>query len=109
MIGYWLAIYILSFLMRAPCMLILSECIKVIMSMKLGSKLLQAVPKPEILAALPISYHKFRMKLMPNATEISFYIDTLLVETVLAEPALYKRASVMSDILSRVKEYFASK
>jgi hypothetical protein len=46
---------------------------------------------------------------MPNATEISFYIDTLLVETVLAEPVLYKKAGFMSDVLSRVKEYFESK
>jgi hypothetical protein len=42
-------------------------------------------------------------------SEISFLVDTMLVETVLAEPSLYKRAGFVSDLLSRVKEYFASK
>ena len=41
--------------------------------------------------------------------EISFYVDTLLVETVLGDPKFYKKAGFLSDVLSRAKEYFGSK
>ncbi len=41
--------------------------------------------------------------------EISFLVDTMLVETVLAEPKQYKTASFVSDLLSKVKDYFGSK
>ena len=42
-------------------------------------------------------------------SQISFYVDTLLVETVLADPKLYKKAGFVTDILTRVKDYFESK
>jgi hypothetical protein len=41
--------------------------------------------------------------------EISFYVDTLLVETVLSEPHFYKKAGFVSDLLTKVKDYFGSK
>lgn len=34
-------------------------------------------------------------------------MDTLLVETILSDPSLYKKAGLVSDVLSRVKEYFS--
>lgn len=42
-------------------------------------------------------------------SEISFFVDTLLVETILGDPRLYKKAGFVSDLLSKVKGYFASK
>ena len=42
-------------------------------------------------------------------SEISFYVDTLLVETILGQPKLHKTAGFVSDLLSKVKEYFNSK
>lgn len=44
-------------------------------------------------------------------SEISFYTDTLLVETLLADPngKLYKQAGIIDDLLGRVKEYFMTK
>lgn len=45
---------------------------------------------------------------MPTASDISFYVDTLLVETVLTE-RFYKKAGVISDALSGAKEYLESK
>lgn len=44
-----------------------------------------------------------------SSREISFYVDTLLVERALAESHFYKKAGFISDLLSRVKEYFGSK
>jgi hypothetical protein len=44
-----------------------------------------------------------------SSGEISLYVDLLLVETVLADPRPYKKASFASDLLSKVKDYFASK
>lgn len=41
--------------------------------------------------------------------EISFYVDTLLIETVLSEPNFYKKAGFVGDLLSKVKDYFGSK
>jgi hypothetical protein len=46
---------------------------------------------------------------MATSGEISFYVDTLLVETALAEPYLYKKAGFIADALSRIKEYLSSK
>ena len=46
---------------------------------------------------------------MATSGEIRFYVDTLLVETALAEPYLYKKAGFIADALSRIKEYLASK
>lgn len=46
---------------------------------------------------------------MTTSSEISFYVDTLLVETVLAEPRFHKKAGMLTDVLSQVKDYFASK
>jgi hypothetical protein len=45
---------------------------------------------------------------MTSRTTISFYVDTLLVETVLAEPKFYKKAGVVSDLLENAKEYFGA-
>lgn len=42
---------------------------------------------------------------MTSSREISFYVDTLLVETVLSEPNFYKKA----DLESSVSAYFKSK
>jgi hypothetical protein len=41
-------------------------------------------------------------------SEVSFCVDTLLVETILAEPKLYKTAGFVSDLLEKVKEYFSA-
>lgn len=46
---------------------------------------------------------------MTTTSEINFYVDTLLVESALAEPHLYKKAGFITDALSRIKEYLASK
>ena len=46
---------------------------------------------------------------MTSNSQISFYVDTLLVETVLSEPHFYKKAGFVSDLLSKVKDYFGSK
>jgi hypothetical protein len=42
-------------------------------------------------------------------SEISFYVDTLLVEAVLSDPKLYKKGGFVSDLFSKIKDYFASK
>lgn len=40
-------------------------------------------------------------------SEISFYVDTMIVETLLAEPKLsYKQAGIVNDLLNRIKDYF---
>lgn len=43
---------------------------------------------------------------MISNSEVSFCVDTILVETVLGDPKLYKKAGILSDLLSKVKEYF---
>ena len=45
---------------------------------------------------------------MISNSEVSFCVDTLLVETILAEPKLYKTAGFVSDLLEKVKEYFST-
>lgn len=45
---------------------------------------------------------------MISQSEISFCVDTMLVEAVLAEPKLYKTAGVISDFMDRAKEYFSA-
>lgn len=47
---------------------------------------------------------------MNNSSAISFYVDTLLVETVLGNPKLIKTATsgVVSELLEKVKEYVSS-
>lgn len=42
-----------------------------------------------------------------SSSEVSFCVDTLLVETVLADPKLYKRAGFVQDLLGKVKDYFS--
>ena len=45
-----------------------------------------------------------------TTSEISFYVDTLLVEAVLANPEhFYKKGGFITDLLSKIKQYFASK
>jgi len=48
---------------------------------------------------------------MSSNSKISFYVDTLLVETLLSndQHQLYKQAGLVSDLLSKVKDYFSSK
>lgn len=46
---------------------------------------------------------------MLSNSEISFCVDTLLVETILSDDKFHKTAGFVSDVLSRVKEYFGSK
>lgn len=46
---------------------------------------------------------------MTSNSQISFYVDTLLVETVLSEPHFHKKAGFVADLLSKVKDYFGSK
>lgn len=46
---------------------------------------------------------------MATSGEISLYVDALLVETVLADPKLYKTGGFLGDLLTKVKDYFASK
>jgi len=44
---------------------------------------------------------------MISNSEVSFCVDTLLVETVLADPKLYKKAGFVQDLLAKVKDYFS--
>jgi hypothetical protein len=44
---------------------------------------------------------------MVSNSEVSFCVDTLLVETVLADPKFYKKAGFVSDLLAKVKDYFS--
>lgn len=44
---------------------------------------------------------------MISNSEVSFCVDTLLVETVLSDPKLYKKAGFVQDLLGKVKEYFS--
>lgn len=46
--------------------------------------------------------------MIPNS-EVSFYVDTLLVETILSDDRFHKTAGFVSDVLDKVKEYFGSK
>lgn len=46
---------------------------------------------------------------MPTTGEISLYVDAMLVETVLGDPKLYKKGGFITDLLTKVKDYFASK
>lgn len=43
---------------------------------------------------------------MINQREVSFCVDTLLVQTVLCDDKMYKKAGIITDLLSKVKEYF---
>ncbi len=43
---------------------------------------------------------------MISRSEVSFCVDTLLVETVLADSKFYKKAGVVTDILNGAKGYF---
>jgi hypothetical protein len=43
---------------------------------------------------------------MINQREVSFCVDTLLVETVLCDDRMYKKAGLITDLLSKVKTYF---
>ncbi len=49
------------------------------------------------------------MSKLSNGSEISFLVDTMLIETLIAEPRSYKTAGTLTDILSTVKEYASSK
>lgn len=42
-----------------------------------------------------------------SSSEVSFCVDTLLVETVLSDPKLYKTAGFVQDLLGKVKDYFS--
>jgi hypothetical protein len=42
-------------------------------------------------------------------SEISFLVDTMLIETLIAEPRSYKTAGLLTDLLSKVKDYASSK
>lgn len=44
---------------------------------------------------------------MMSSSAISFCVDTLLVEAVLADPKLYKKAGFVQDLLGKVKDYFS--
>lgn len=44
---------------------------------------------------------------MISNSEVSFCVDTLLVETVLADPKFYKKAGFVQDLLAKVKDYFS--
>lgn len=46
---------------------------------------------------------------MLSNSEVSFCVDTLLVETILADDKFYKQGGFVSDVLSKVKDYFGSK
>lgn len=46
--------------------------------------------------------------MMISNSKVSFCVDTLLVETVLSEPKFYKRAGFVSDLLTKVKDYFGA-
>jgi hypothetical protein len=45
---------------------------------------------------------------MVSNSQVSFCVDTLLVETVLGDSKFYKKAGFVSDLLEKVKEYFSS-
>lgn len=45
---------------------------------------------------------------MISNSEVSFCVDTLLVETVLADPKFYKKAGFVQDLLGKVKDYFGA-
>jgi hypothetical protein len=45
---------------------------------------------------------------MMSNSEASFYVDTLLVETVLSDGKFHKTAGFISDVLSKVKDYFGA-
>lgn len=44
---------------------------------------------------------------MISNSEVSFCVDTLLVETILGDPKLYKKAGFVQDLLAKVKDYFS--
>lgn len=44
---------------------------------------------------------------MMSSSEVSFCVDTLLVEAVLADSKFYKKAGFVQDLLARVKDYFS--
>lgn len=43
---------------------------------------------------------------MIPSSEVSFCVDTLIVETVLADPKFYKKAGIITDVLTRIKNEF---
>lgn len=45
---------------------------------------------------------------MISNSKVSFCVDTLLVETVLSDPKFYKKAGFVSDLLTKVKDYFGN-
>lgn len=45
---------------------------------------------------------------MTSNSEVNFLVDTLLIETVLADPKFYKKAGFVSDLLTKAKEYFGA-
>ena len=45
---------------------------------------------------------------MISNSEVSFYVDTLLVETILSDDKFHKTAGFVSDVLSKVKDYFGA-
>jgi len=45
---------------------------------------------------------------MVSSSEVNFCVDTLLVETVFADPKLYKKAGFVQDLLGKVKDYFSA-
>jgi len=49
------------------------------------------------------------MSKLSNGSEISFLVDTMLIETLIAEPRSYKTAGLLTDLLSKVKDYASSK
>jgi hypothetical protein len=46
---------------------------------------------------------------MVKAGTISLYVDVMLIETVLADPKFYKKGGEISDVISKIKDYFSSK
>jgi hypothetical protein len=44
---------------------------------------------------------------MISNSEVSFCVDTLLVETILADPKFYKKANFVQDLLGKAKDYFS--
>jgi hypothetical protein len=45
--------------------------------------------------------------MIPNS-EVSFCVDTILVETVLGDPKFYKTAGILTDLLTKVKDWFSA-
>lgn len=44
---------------------------------------------------------------LSNKSEISFYVDTMIVETILDDPKMsYKKAGIVNDLLMKLKDYF---